>query len=296
MKAGNWIVITGAGGLVGRAVCEESYAQEVNVLPVVRKRSNFLRQNQLVLDLSKGEDLVRHIKGTVSGVIHLAAEVPHSEAYADTEGSASVTRQIDDNVLSAVKKWGCPVVYMSSCGLYDRSSFATKYEKNLGQVRVEGSYFSAKYDGEAKFSADSEAVILRLAAPIGKGLKAGLVVSHFIELARTNQVLKVWGSGMREQDFIDVGDVAKIVIGAIQNPHENIYNVASGEPTTMRDLAQKIVEVVGSGSVKIGGDKDPRDGDTARYSIALAQDIYGWVPQVSLEKSLRSIIGVEFER
>jgi len=296
MGTGDLIVITGAGGLVGRAVCAELYAQKFNVLPVVRRHSDELVQDHLVSDLSENRDLVECIKGTVSGVIHLAAAVPHSERYPDTEESASITRQIDKNVLSAVKEWGCPVVYMSTCGLYDRSSPAVKYENDLEQIKIESPYFSAKYDGEAEFSSDSEAVILRLAAPIGIGLKAGLVVSRFIELARKDQVLEVWGSGIREQNFIDVGDVAKIVIKAIQYPHEDVFNVASAQPTTMRDLAQKIVEVVGSGSLEIRGIKDSMDGDTARYSIALAQIIYGWVPQVSLKDSLRSIIDVEFER
>lgn len=290
------IVITGAGGLVGRAVSAEFYAREIRALPVVRSRSTKVRQDQLVMDLSKAEGLVKSVKGFVSGVVHLAAAVPHSRAFPDTEYSARVTRQIDNNVLSAVKEWECQVVYMSSCGLYDRSSPAVKSEKDVKQIGLESPYFSAKYDGEAKFSGECDAVILRLAAPIGPGLKTGLVVSRFIELARQGQVLEVWGSGTREQNFVDVSDVADIVCSAMQNPYEGVYNVAGRQPTTMRDLAQKTIDVVGSGSMNVGSVRDPRNGDTARYSIALAQKIFGWVPQVSLEDSLRSIIDVEFER
>lgn len=288
------IVVTGAGGLVGRAVCAELYAQGMNMSPVVRKHPNGLYKDPLIMDLSKDQDLVKYIKDVVSGVIHLAAAVPHSATYPDTEESANVTRQIDNNLLSAVKEWGCPVVYMSTCGVYDRSSPVIKHENDVEQIKIESPYFSAKYDGEAKFSTDSEAVILRLAAPIGVGLKAGLVVSRFVELARKNQVLQVWGTGMREQNFVDARDVAKIVIKAIRNPHEGVFNVASKQLITMRGLAQQVVEVVGLGRVEFPGVRDPRDDETARYSITLAQKIYGWVPQISLEDSLRNIAKIEF--
>jgi nucleoside-diphosphate-sugar epimerase len=294
MGSDDLIVVTGAGGLLGRAVCAELHTQGLNILPVVRKHHNGLYQDPLVMDLSQDQDLVEYCKGTVSCVIHLAAAVPHSTLYPDTEDSANLTRQIDRNVLSAVTKWDCPVVYMSTCGLYDRSSPVTKQENDIKQIKIESPYFSAKYDGEALFSIDSHAVIFRLAAPIGIGLKAGLVISRFIELARNNQALQVWGSGTREQNFIDSGDVAKIVTMAIRNPYKGVINVAGKRPTTMRDLAQKIIEVVGSGRVEFPGIQDPRDGETARYSISLAQKIYGWVPRVSLEDSFRSIVNVEF--
>ena len=71
-------------------------------------------------------------------------------------------------------------------------------------------------------------------------------------------------------------------------------NSQSMTSTTARALAQKVVETVDLGSVEFPGIEDPRDDETARYSIALAQEVYGWVPQISLEDSLRSIANVEF--
>jgi nucleoside-diphosphate-sugar epimerase len=282
------ILVTGAAGLVGRAVCAAIAEQHKRVLPLARTRIAEAPANTLAVDLTK-VDLLECVSTSPAAIIHLAAAVPHSSRYPDTEQTALQTMTMDGNVLRAARSWGCPVVYMSTCGLYDRRLLTIKLESNREQIKVESPYFAAKLAGEAKFLELGNATIARLSAPLGRGLKCSVVAARFIAEARKNSTIKLWGSGRREQDFVHVADVATLVLAAIENPKSDIVNVASGTPTTMATLAETVVRVVGSGRIVFADEPDPRDGETARYSIDRAHQLFGWSPRYSLADALRAL-------
>lgn len=289
------IVITGADGLVGRAVCE--YLREANqkIIPVVHRRKDITSVDAIVIDLSKKNSLCGLINKGVKGVVHLAAAVPHSSSCLDTEESAKLTRAIDNNILSFCKSTKSPVVYMSTCGLYDRSSPTQKVEDDSSVIKIESPYFAAKHDGENLFSNEALAVIMRLAAPIGHGQRASVVLSRFIMAARSNMPIQIWGSGMREQDFIDVRDVAKLIRDAIFHPKACLINVASSQPATMVELAETVIKTVGMGEVIFSNTADPREKETARYSIKMAYEIYKWGPSFNLQDSIKWIVNESFD-
>jgi hypothetical protein len=54
----------------------------------------------------------------------------------------------------------------------------------------------------------------------------------------------------------------------------------------MLDLAKQIVQVCGSGVVRLVGKSDPKEGEPARYSNRKAADMLGWRPNFSLRDSL----------
>ena len=102
------------------------------------------------------------------------------------------------------------------------------------------------------------------------------------------------GDGSREQDFIDTRDVSDLIVKVLKTKR-TIINVATGMPVTMKKLAKKVVEVIEKGSIEISPKVDPRDGETARYSISRAKDYYSWTPQRTLEDSIYELISENFE-
>lgn len=288
-------LVTGADGIVGRAVCKELQFSGKLVKPVIRKRLPISSEEALVIDLATAGALDDLVGGEIEAVVHLAAAVPHSLYYPDTEVSADITRRIDSSILEFAARLNIPVVYMSTCGLYDRSIEGVKNEDDKSLVRIESPYFSAKFDGEKMFLSHPKSPILRLAAPIGPGLKPSVVVSKFIMAARSEEPIAIWGSGKREQNFIDVRDVASLILKVLDNPRSNIINVAAESPITMQELARQVIEVVGRGTFTYSGNSDPRDGETARYSISKAQDLYGWRPKYDILSSIGLVVTENFE-
>lgn len=289
------ILVTGADGIVGRAVCGALSCAQHEYLPVVRRRQWMTAENAYVTDLAKPGTLVGLARLPIEAIVHLAAAVPHSANYPDTKLSADLTRCMDRNVDSLQQQLGVPLVYMSTCGLYDRSSSAVKHEGDVSAIRIESPYYSAKFDGERLFASGSQTTILRLSAPVGPGLKRSVVLGRFIMAVRSGATLQVWGSGSREQNFIDARDVADLVTRVIAKPRNCTMNVAAHAPTTMADLAKIVVAVAGKGSIEYSGQIDPHEGETARYSVSRALELYGWLPTHDLVDSCRLLLDEGFE-
>jgi nucleoside-diphosphate-sugar epimerase len=287
------IVITGSDGIVGRALCESMRLLSIPFLPITHCRKPHTSQDALLVDLADTILPLERYIDDIKVIVHLAAAVPHSINYPDDEVSANKTRSMDRNILALHKLTNAHIVYMSTCGLYNRNSPTIKNEIN--KIKVTTPYFAAKASGEEVFKLTGSATILRLAAPIGIGLKPNLVLSKFITEARCNKPIKIWGSGQREQNFIDSEDVSKLILKVVHSPVSEILNVASETSTTMLALAETVVSVLGKGSVKMVTKMDPLEAETARYAIKKTKRIYDWMPEITLEQSIEKIASENFE-
>jgi nucleoside-diphosphate-sugar epimerase len=271
------VLITGATGLVGRGVVAAFAAEGWSVLRHGRRPDLAL---DLVLDLAlPGIDLTRTVAAAPDLVVHLAAVVPGG-GVADDETSAAATRRMDAAVAAAHRDWGSRLLYMSSASLYDRRDPAWK----TADSPVEGTspYRAAKLAGEQLLSETCGATVFRLSSPIGPGMRPDLVFMRFLAAARAGQALQIWGSGLREQDFIAVEDVARLMVAAAHMFRSGIYNACVGQPTTMRELAVTVVAELGRGCLELTGKPDPGDGDTARYDISATRATFGWEPALAL--------------
>jgi UDP-glucose 4-epimerase len=285
------ILVTGANGVVGRAVCAHLTDVQVPFLPLVHSKEGHTPKNAIVGDLTEATVL-----GGISGitaVVHLAAAVPHTPDYPDTRRSAEMTRMMDRVVYDFCCAQDLPAVYMSTCGLYDRTNPARKRETDQHLIKAVSPYFEAKLAGESLFTALASFTVLRLAAPVGPGLPLSLVLSRFLFAAFRGQAVEVWGTGKREQSFIDVRDVASIVLKAVASPACSTINVAASGPTSMLELAQTAVNAMGQGVVKLNGASDPNEGHFADFSIQAAERVFGWRPTIQLEDSCRYLLSVE---
>jgi UDP-glucose 4-epimerase len=284
VKAGG-IVVTGASGIVGRTVLAALRRRGEDVVPVVHGRTT--DPDAIGLDLAKADsDLTDHVSAP-EAVVHLAAAVPHAAHHGDTEAAADTTRRIDETVHRACGRWGCPTIYASTCGLYDRRDPRIKDE--AAPVVATSPYFRAKLDGERLMSDLPGACVMRISAPVGPGLRRGVVLAKFIERARAGEPIEIWGSGCREQDFIAAEDVAAFVTVALSSHAQGVFNIASGSPVTMRALAEAVVDAIGRGSVQSSDAEDPLDGETARYSIDRAAQALGWHPRIPLRAAIETI-------
>ena len=129
-------------------------------------------------------------------------------------------------------------------------------------------------------------MIMRIPSPVGEPMRRGSVLERFVGRAIRGEAVEVWGSGEREQDFIHVADLAHFVARALLTDADGTFNVASGQPVSMRRLAETVVEVVGRGSVVVGDRPDPLEGHTARYDTQMARDRVGWSPEVDLQSMI----------
>jgi UDP-glucose 4-epimerase len=233
----------------------------------------------IALDLSKRK-LLGSLSSVPDAIVHLAAAVPHGSGDADTEPLADCTRRIDSMVLEAAELWRSRLIYASGCSLYDAGDPRTKTETSA--IAGHTPYLSAKLDGERAAAKLANTCIMRISAPVGPGIDPRAVIATFVERARTRQPIEVWGEGSREQDFIATSDVAEFVAAALERRATGVFNVASGQPISMAQLAKAVCDKIGTGEVCLGGRPDPLEGSTARFDIAAAESAFGWRPRIHL--------------
>lgn len=281
------VLVTGSGGIVGRAVAAELEHDGWQVARIVHRPSRFASGAQ-VIDLAAAGDLTKLVAGRPDAIVHLAAAVPHSKEYPDTPDSAALTRKMDAAVVGAARQWNCQLVYASSCGLYCRDEPSAKSED--APIKDWGSpYFAAKAAGEAACAELGQAAVLRISGPIGPGLRANVVMARFISAAREDKSITLWGSGRREQDFIDARDLAQLFLAAIKQGARGIFNAASGHTATMRELAEIVIKRIGGGGIALSGQADPNESIYARYDVRKARKDLGWEPRHSLADMVDSV-------
>ncbi len=274
------IVVTGASGVIGRALMARLQANRLPCLALGREV------------LARNAPLVSSVLRKPSVFVHLAAVVPKPPTIPDDESSAARTRDMDARVLKAVNQLDCHVVYASGCSLYGKSGVVPKREEDAAVEQAPSSaYLAAKQQGERNFLASGRATVLRISAPIGEGIPEATVVGRFMATAKAGGELDVWGSGRREQNYVDVTDIADALFRALIVRPATLINIAADQPITMLELAREVVGTCGRGGVRMSGKPDPSDGEPANYSNQLAADLLGWRAVTSMRTSLERLCG-----
>jgi UDP-glucuronate decarboxylase len=121
----------------------------------------------------------------------------------------------------------------------------------------------------------------------------GRVVSNFIVQALGGKPITIYGDGRQTRSFCYVDDLIEGIVRLMDTPADFTGPVNLGNPTemTIRELAEKVIEMTGSRS-KIDNRPLPQDDPIQRQpDIALAREqLGGWVPRVGLDAGLRKTI------
>jgi nucleoside-diphosphate-sugar epimerase len=97
-------------------------------------------------------------------------------------------------------------------------------------------------------------IIFRISNPYGPHQLASRgygILNTFVQRALANQPIRLFGDGSQKRDFIYVGDLMRILLGAIATPacHNQIFNVGGLEPIALGDAARAIAAEVGDVAV-----------------------------------------------
>lgn len=119
------------------------------------------------------------------------------------------------------------------------------------------------------------------------------ILAIFSNLARKNEPINIFEDGLESRDFVHVDDVVDATCRALFDTSRQAasYNVGSGVPTTVQEVAQRIVSYFGSTSeIKTSGDF--RLGDI-RHNLAdltaVTADL-GFTPKIGFEEGLKTFL------
>lgn len=304
--SGKLFLVTGGTGFIGGHIVEKLLAvgAKVRILDDLStgRLSNLAavegRYELVKGDILDGTTVDQAMEG-VSGVFHLAAEVSVPKSIEDPVRVHQINATGTLSVALAAAKVGAKVVFSSSAAVYGETGKDPVVESDAGLPI--SPYGVQKLNGEQYLRAYHQvsglkAVCLRYFNVFGprqdpKSPYSG-VITIFTERAKAGMSLRIFGDGSQTRDFVHVSDVARANLLAMQSSVEDgrAINIGTGRSTSLNELAQALLSVLGADSQV--EHLDPRNGDIL-HSLCdptQARELLGFVATTGFEDGLRSTL------
>jgi UDP-glucose 4-epimerase len=249
-------LVTGAGGYIGSGLVETLQGDGWEVRALVRHEAPHLAVEQFVAPLDQGSDAVAEAFRGVDTVVHLAGENEVVAARAPAESLASTVLATEHVVEKAAAEGVKRLIYMSTVHVYGQrmTDGATLSEELRPEPRATYAISRLASEHVAASLADggADVVVLRLTNSVGAPAvpeidRWTLVTNDLCRQGATTGRLELRTPGLQWRDFVPLRDV-RAAIAAASRAEDPVlptgtYNLASGRPMTVRQLAELVQDV-----------------------------------------------------
>ena len=188
-------------------------------------------------------------------VVHAAASVQRG---AGSEEENQLNNSVStENLVQAAREAGIPrFLFLSSVTVFGRAYELTELS---APTHPYDWYSRSKVAGEqAVVNSGLESLVLRLPSVLGPNPQADNIVATMFRDLKAKGCVELFGDGSARRQFVDVEDlsalVEKLLAQAWPRP-TSLVPVVGTEPVTLRQLAEKVVQVYGRGEVKFRADR-----------------------------------------
>ena len=300
------ILVTGGAGFLGSHLCERLLDEGNDVLCV----DNFYtstRRNIVHLFDNPNFELLRHdvtfpLYVEVDQIYNMACPASPIHYQRDPVQTTKTSVHGAINMLGLAKRTGARILQASTSEVYGDPELHPQPESywgNVNPIGVRTCYDEGKRCAETLFfdylrQHDLPIKVARIFNTYGPRMLPddGRVVSNFIVQALGGKDITIYGDGSQTRSFCYVDDLVDGLIRLMNSDKAVTGPINLGNPGefTIRELAEKVVELVGSGS-EIVYQPLPEDDPTQRKpDISQAIALLGWEPKVPLAQGLPKAI------
>ena len=300
------VMVTGGAGFLGSHLCDRLIAEGHEVLCV----DNFYtgnRRNVMHLLSHPSFELLRHdvtfpLYVEVDEIYNLAcpASPIHYQRHPVQTTKTSVHGAI--NMLGLAKRTGARILQASTSEVYGDPEQHPQHESYWGRVNPIGTrscYDEGKRCAETLFfdyyrQYRLKIKVVRLFNVYGPRMHPcdGRVISNFITQSLAGNDLTVNGDGSQTRSFSFVSDIVDALVRAMATPDDftGPVNVGSEFEFTIKELAEKVIDMTGSSSVLRFEPLPVDDPIQRRPDLALARGVLDWEARTTLDEGLRHTI------
>ena len=307
------VLVTGGAGFIGSHLCDRLLAEGHQVVVVDNLVTGDL---QNIAHLAGRDDFLflQHdvsnfifVPGKLDAVMHLAS--PASPNPASPFGYPQLPIQTlkvgglgTHNALGVARVNQARFLLASTSEVYGDPQEHPQREEYWGHVDPIGPrsvYDEAKRFAEAMTMAyhryhELDTRVARIFNTYGPRLRLddGRVVPNFIGQALQGEALTLYGDGSQTRSFCYVDDLVEGLYRLLLSDYHLPVNLGNPAEMTIRQLAEKIVELTDSGSSleTLTDRRDESDPDRRQPDISRAQEVLDWSPSVDLEDGLQRTI------
>jgi len=294
------VLVTGGAGQLGSYLIEHLLSRH-EVVGVDVSRSGILTVNSVLehLDLRERDAVLDRLP-RAEAIVHCAAHVSVEGALRDPAMDAAHNILGTLNVLDAALQRRCErFIYISSAAVYGdpeqlpvEEAHPTRPMSPYGASKLAGEIYSFAYHrchGLPVVAIRPFNIYSARANPLNP--YSG-VITKFIWRAKERRPLVVEGNGSQTRDFVHVSDVVRCIELALGSDRAigEVVNCGTGRPTSVQELAELIVELVG---VPLPIEHvEPRPGDIAASYADLrrVRELLGYEPRIDLRAGLPELL------
>ncbi|UCB57014.1 MAG: GDP-mannose 4,6-dehydratase [Candidatus Omnitrophota bacterium] len=313
------ILVTGGAGFIGSHLCEKLLNAHHDVTALdnlsTGKYANVAhlkgdKKFNLVVGSILDKKLIDKLCEKTDVIFHLAAAVGVELIVKEPLESLTTNIKGSEIVLDMARRYNKKVLITSTSEIYGKNTSGPLKEED---DRILGSPLKSRWSYSTAKAVDEmlayvywkekglPTIIVRLFNTVGPRQTGsyGMVIPRFVAQALKNEPLTVYGDGAQSRCFLHVQDAVGALVKLMERPQGavgGVFNVGSQEEVTIKDLAEKIIQLTHSSSqiVYIPYDKAYEEGfeDMQRRvpDIGKIQRLIGYEPTVSLEGILKSVI------
>lgn len=294
------ILVTGSSGMVGTHLCERLLGEGHEVVGVDWKRNEW---NEEVDALTLGVDLrdkakvLRTLPRDPDVIVHLAANARVHDLVVDPS-LARDNFEVLFNVLEYARASGIKrFMFSSSREVYGNTGRTTHSEDDALSKNCESPYTASKIGGEALVHSYQQCYgidfcIFRYSNVYGMYDRSDRIVPLFIKRCRANEELTVFGED-KLLDFTYITDAVDgtiLLLNKFDSVKSEVYNLASGEGTSLLELAELIKSEANSDSqIHV---EPSRTGEVVKYiaDISKIKAAIAYAPKVTIHEGVRKAL------
>jgi UDP-glucuronate decarboxylase len=300
------VLVTGGAGFLGSHLCERLLREENDVLCVdnyfTGRKENIAHMLGNPHFEAMRHDICFPLYVEVDEIYNLACPASPIHYQFDPVQTTKTSVLGAINMLGLAKRVRAKIFQSSTSEVYGDPTMHPQREEYRGNVNPIGP--RACYD-EGKRAAETlffdyhrqhklRIRVVRIFNTFGPHMHPndGRVVSNFIVQALKGENLTIYGNGEQTRAFCYVDDLIDGFVRLMAAPDDVTGPINIGNPveTTVRELAEKIIAMIGSSS-KIESRPLPVDDPVQRCpDITRARNLLDWEPRVPLDTGLERTI------
>jgi UDP-glucuronate decarboxylase len=302
----NKILVTGGAGFIGSHLCERLIAAGHDVLCVdnyftgTKKNVKHLLEHPLFEVMR--HDVTFPLYVEVERIFNLACPASPVHYQFDPVQTTKTSVHGAINMLGLAKRVKARILQASTSEVYGDPEVHPQPESYWGKVNpigIRSCYDEGKRCAETLFfdynrQHGTDIKVIRIFNTYGPRMHPndGRVVSNFIVQALRGQDITIYGDGQQTRSFCYVDDLVEGMIRMMDTEKGFTGPINIGNPGefTMLQLAEKVLQLVGSKSKLVHKPLPQDDPKQRKPIIDLAKSKLGWEPKVNLEDGLKETV------
>lgn len=286
-------VVTGANGFIAPRLISRLMERGIETIAIVKNESK-LPCKTVIRDLTN-QGALDDILSTEFTIFHLAGIADVAASVNDPQRDFDNNLKASFNVLESARKCGAKFIFPSTASVYDYNAPLPLTEDSI--KKPSSPYGSAKLAMESYCQSyhrtyDMDCRIVRLFSVYGIGMQRFMIYDLVNKILSRKYPITLYGTGEQIRDYMHVDDVVEAMLAVVERGLPgNDYNIASGNPVKIKDLALYIAEIMDLDPKHLQFDGIKRTGEVEKwYGDPTRLASLGFTQNVKFNDGLRETI------